>query len=232
MDLTVKTGAFLISGARDVLVERRRTLYGLNASQVASFADTQLWTDTQAMEAPPGRHTVSVEFETVGGGTSAVQRREVEVPDYGGADLALSSIMLAYNVEETAEERIPGHVVRDGLAIAPAPWSVFSHEQPIYLFFEVYHLGLAGGQSDYEVEAELRLKDTSSGIARLARSIFGGDEPGVSTRYPVQGDRADDGQYVILDAADQEPGFYVLTLRITDRVSGRSVEKTTDLYLE
>src|SRR5690606_7120138 len=141
VDLTIQTGAFLISDARDVLVERRRTLYGLNASQVEAFEDVQLWTDTQTMAAPPGTHTVSVEFETVGGGTSAVQRRDVAVPDYGGG-LALSSIMLAYHVEDTDEARIPGHVVRDGLAIQPAPWSVFSHTQPIYLFFEVYGLGL------------------------------------------------------------------------------------------
>src|SRR5690606_5738478 len=106
VDLTVQTGAFLISDGRDLLVERRRTLYGLNASQVETFAEARLWTDTQAMEAPPGHHTVSVEFETVGGGTSAVQRREVEVPAYGGAGLALSSIMLAYLVEETDEDRI------------------------------------------------------------------------------------------------------------------------------
>ena len=67
---------------------------------------------------------------------------------------------------------------------------------------------------------------------RLARSVFGGGDPGVSTQFPVQGDRADDAQYVILDAAEQEPGFYTLTLRIRDRVSGREVEETTDLYLE
>jgi hypothetical protein len=161
-----------------------------------------------------------------------VQRREITVPDYAGGGLALSSVMLAYLVEETDAARIPGHVVRDGLAIRPAPWSVFSHQQPIYLFFEVYGLGLTGGRSDYEVAAELRPKDTSTGLARLARSVFGGGDRGVSASYPVQGDRADDAQYVILDAADQEPGLYTLTVRIRDRVSGREVEETTDLFLE
>jgi GWxTD domain-containing protein len=232
VDVTVKTGAFLISAERDLLVERRRTLYGLNANQVESFAEVQLWTDTQPMAAAPGPHTVSVEFETAGGATAAVQRREIAVPDFSGSGLALSSLMLAYLVEEGEAERLPGRVVRSGLVIEPAPWSVFSRAQPIYLYFEAYNLGLAGGRSDYEVEAELRPKDTSTGLARLARSVFGGGERGVSTRYPVQGDRADDGQYVILDAADQEPGLYTLTLRIHDRVSGRTVEETTDLFLE
>src|SRR5690606_33994020 len=67
VDLTVKTGAFLISQDRDILAERRRTLYGLRTAQVEPFAETQLWTDTQALDAPPGTHEVSVEFETVGG---------------------------------------------------------------------------------------------------------------------------------------------------------------------
>ena len=232
VDLTVQTGAFLISEDRDLLFERRRTLYGLNTSQVESFEDTKLWTDTQSMEAPPGAHTISVEFETVGGGTSAVQRREIEGPAYPDDRLALSSLMLAYIVEETDETAIPGLVVRDGLAIQPAPWSVFNHEHPVYLFFEVYNLGLEGGRSNYEIEAEMRPKDTSSGLARLARNLFGGRDRGVSTAYERQSDLRDEGQYVILDVLDQEPGFYTLTLRITDRVSGRSVEETTDLYLE
>ena len=232
VDVTVKTGAFLISEERDLLVERRRTLYGLNASQVESFEQTMLWVDTQPMEAPPGEHTVSVEFETVDGATAAVQRRDIEVPDFSGDDLALSSIMLAYLVEETDETRIPGLVIRNGLAIQPAPWSVFNHTQPIYLYFETYNLSLREGRNDYEVEAQLRPKDTSSGIARLARSIFGGGDRGVSTGYPVQTSSADDGQYVIFDVVDQEPGIYTLTLRITDRHTGQSVEEETDLYLE
>ncbi|MDX1439947.1 MAG: hypothetical protein R3284_08605, partial [Rubricoccaceae bacterium] len=106
------------------------------------------------------------------------------------------------------------------------------HEQPIFLFFEVYNLGINGEQTDYEVDAQLRPKDKSSGIARLARSIFGGGDRGVSTSYPVQSNRVDDSQYVILDATTQEPGLYTLTLKITDRSTGQSVEESTDLYLE
>lgn len=232
VDLTVKTGAFLISDDRDILAERRRTLYGLRTAQIETFEETQLWTDTQPMNAPPGTHEVSVEFETVGGGTSAVQRRSIDVPDYSGSELALSSIMLAYAVEDTEAERLPGLIVRDGLAIKPAPWSVFNHEQPIYLFFEIYNLAMTDGRSDYEVDAQLRTKDTSTGIARLARNIFGGGDTGVSSQYEVQREGPDDTQSVSLDASNLEPGFYTITVQIRDRVSGRTVDQTTDLYLE
>ncbi len=235
--LTVKTGAFLINDDRDITVERRRTLYGLKTSQVVSFEEATLWTDTQPMAAEPGPATVSVEFETAGGGAEAAQRRAVDVPDFGGDDLALSDLMLAYQVEEDYEpgdDGVSGGRVRRGdVVIQPAPWSVFSNEQPIYLYFETYHLDEnAEGQNQYAVEVTLKPKDTSSGIAKLARSVFGGNDGGVSVEFEAGGTGPDDATYTILDAAGQEPGLYTLTLRVRDTLTGRTAERTSDLYLE
>ena len=42
----------------------------------------------------------------------------------------------------------------------------------------------------------------------------------------------DDATYTILDAAEQEPGLYTLTLRVRDTLTGRTAERTSDLYLE
>ncbi|HYE96996.1 MAG TPA: GWxTD domain-containing protein [Rubricoccaceae bacterium] len=232
VDLTVKTGAFLITEDHDVLAERRRTLYGLRTDQVRRFAEVKLWTDTQPMAADPGRHTVSVEFETAGGGAAGVQRREVEIPDYATDRLTLSGLLLAYGVEETDREAGPGEVVRNGLAIQPAPWSVYDHAAPVYVYFEVYNLALRDGRTDYHVEARLVPKDLSTGVARLARRVFSGRDRGVATEFPVQGVSPDDGQYVILDASGQAPGLYTLTLRIRDNVAGTTVEQTQDLFLE
>ncbi|MEP0548245.1 MAG: GWxTD domain-containing protein [Rhodothermales bacterium] len=235
--LTVKTGAFLINDDRDITVERRRTLYGLKTSQVVSFEEATLWTDTQPMTAAPGPATVSVEFETAGGGAEAAQRRTVDVPDFGGDRLAVSDLMLAYQVEEdfeAGENGVSGGRVRRGdVIIQPAPWSVFSNEQPIYLYFETYNLDEnAEGQNQYAVEVTLKPKDTSSGIAKLAKNIFGGDDGGVSVEFEAGGTGPDDATYTILDAAGQEPGLYTLTLRVRDTLTGRTAERTSDLYLE
>jgi GWxTD domain-containing protein len=235
--LTVKTGAFLINDDRDITVERRRTLYGLKTSQVVSFEEATLWTDTQPMTAAPGPATVSVEFETAGGGAEAAQRRAVDVPDFGGDRLAVSDLMLAYQVEddyEAGDDGVSGGRVRRGdVVIQPAPWSVFSNEQPIYLYFETYNLDEnAEGQNQYAVEVTLKPKDTSGGIARLAKRVFGGDDGGVSVEFEAGGTGPDDATYTILDAAGQEPGLYTLTLRVRDTLTGRTAERTSDLYLE
>lgn len=232
VDVTVKTGAFLIGPERDLLVERRRTVYGLRGAQIVPFQQTRLWTSTEAMSArPEDGYEVSLEFETATGQTSAVQRRAVDVPNFSGGDLQLSDVLLAYYVEE-ADRGEPGRVFRDGVSVQPAPWGVFGAGDPIYLYFEPYGLGIENGQTDYEVEASLRTKDTSTGIRRLARRIFGGDGTAVSSAFEVQGDRSDDTVYLFLDATGQEPGLYTLTVTVRDRVTGAEANRETDLLLE
>jgi GWxTD domain-containing protein len=237
VELAINTGAFLITDERDVTAERRRTLYGLKTSQVVGFDEARLWTDTQPMEAEPGPVTVSVEFETAGGGAEAAQRREVDVPDYTDAALNVSDLMLAYAVEEDyepGENGVSGGRVRRGdFVIQPAPWSVFNHAQPIYIYFETYDLNQnEAGQNQYRVEVALTPKDTSSGFARLAKSVFGGDDGGVSVEFEAGGTGPDDATYTIINAEDQEPGLYTLTLQVRDTLTGRTAERTTDLYLE
>ena len=232
VDVTVRTGAFLIGPQRDLLVERRRTVYGLRGAQIVPFEETRLWTSTEAVSASPGDgYEVSLEFETASGQTSAVQRRGVDVPDFGGAGLRLSDVLLAYYVEE-ADRAEPGRVFRDGVSVQPAPWGVFGVGDPVYLYVEAYGLGMRGDRTDYEVEASLRPKDTSRGLRRLARRIFGGGGPAVSSAFEVQGDRADDTVYLFLDATGQAPGLYTLTVTVRDRVTGDEADRETDLLLE
>ena len=234
IDVTANTGAFLISDDRDILVERRRTIYGLPTAQVVPFAETNLWVDTQLMHAPPGQHAVSVEFETASGATVAVQRRDVDVPAFQPERLALSDVMLAYHVEETESGEPLGEadVVRRNLSIRPAPWSVFSQRQPVYLYFEAYGLRQGeGGQTDYEVDISLVPKETATGVAKVFKNLFGGED-GVSVRYTASSATPDPAEYQILDATDQPPGLYTLTVRIRDRLANETVEAEQDLFLE
>ncbi|PAP76653.1 tetratricopeptide repeat protein [Rubrivirga marina] len=232
VDVTVKTGAFLIGPDRDLLVERRRTVYGLRGAQIVPFEQTRLWTSTEEMSARPADgYEVSLEFETASGQTSAVQRRAVDVPSFEGEGLKLSDLLLAYYVEE-ADRGEPGRVFRDGVSVQPAPWGVFGVGDPIYLYVEAYGLGVAGDRTDYEVEASLRPKDTSRGVRRFFGRLFGGDGAAVSSAFEVQGDRADDPIYLFLDATGQEAGLYTLTVTVRDRVTGAEAERETDLLLE
>lgn len=234
INVTANVGAFLISDRRDLLVERRRTVYGLKSEHVRSFKDASLWVDTQHMNAPAGKHQVSMEFETASGSTVAVQRREVDVPDFSSENLLISDVMLAYGVEEAYGEEASGGpaITRRGLSITPAPWSVFATEQPIYLYFEIYNLEKgAEGRTDYEMEARLTPQDDDKGIGGFFKNLLGRTD-GVSVGLPGSGTASDEGHYLILDASNQVAGLYTLTLRVRDKVSGKSVERQKELFLE
>ncbi len=234
INVTANIGAFLISNQRDLLVERRRTIYGLKGEQMRSFKDVSLWVDTQEMNAPAGTHQVSMEFETASGSTVAVQRRDVDVPDFAGDNLLLSDVLLAYGIEEAYGEEESGGstIVRRGLSIDPAPWSVFSVDQPVYLFFEIYNLHEdESGRTDYEMEAQLTPKDDRSGVAGFVRNLLGRTE-GVAVGLPGSGTSSEEGHYLIMDASNQETGLYTLTLQVRDNVSGQTVEREKELYLE
>ena len=235
VEITASAGTFLVDERKDILVERRRTIYGLPTDQVVSFAEQHLWVDSQVMNAPPGTHELSVEFETASGQTVAVQRRPITVPDFSSSDLALSDIMLAYRVEDTPDGQPLGanEVVRDNLSILPAPWSVYSTNWPIYLYFELY--GLAAnpeGNTDYSVEITLTPKETRRGVRRVIGGILGGREEGVSVAYRGSGTLPRESVYQILDATDQPMGLYTIKLEVIDHVTGQKAEREQDLFLE
>ncbi|MGA1495483.1 MAG: hypothetical protein ACO37D_08820, partial [Rhodothermales bacterium] len=235
INITANAGTFVVADNRDILVERRRTIYGLPTAQIVRFDESNLWVDTERMSTPPGRHEVSVEFETAGGGTVAVQRRAVDVPDFSGTTLAMSDILLSYRIEESFDGKpVSGSdILRKGLSIQPAPWTVYGTDQPIYIYFEVYNLTQdAEGVSRYEVEAELTPRESGSGVGRAIRNLFGGGGQGVSTGVPISVEATEDGQYLILDAENLETGLYTLRVTITDQVTGRDVDMSKDLFLE
>ncbi len=234
IEVTANEGTFVIAGDRSIEVEQRRTIYGLQVSQIQDFDEQSLWINTQTLRSAAGEKEVSVELELGGGGSVAVQRREVTIPEFVDSSLRMSDVMLAYGVEETFDDKplASGEVLRNGYSIRPAPWSVFSREQPIYLYFEFYNLALQDGASRYEIEGRLEKRDDAKGVRRVVRSIFGGDDASVSVRQPGTGSGADDAQYLIMDASDVEPGLYTLVVLVKDMGTGKEVERSKDLYLE
>ncbi|MBL7980106.1 MAG: GWxTD domain-containing protein [Bacteroidetes Order II. Incertae sedis bacterium] len=235
INLNLNFGTFLIGSNRDFLVERRLTTYGMKTAQVVKFKEAQLWLYTQTMTAPAGNQTLSVEFETASGGTMGVQRRNIVVPDYYKPVFAMSDAMLAYHVAESPDNKPihPGDVLRNGLSIRPAPWSVFDKANPIYFYFEMYNLAQdVSGKTKYQVEAQLVPKESGNGMQRTVNSLLRRKEKGVSVKFENSGTTRDDGQYLVLEAGKQETGLYTLTVRIKDLVTGKTVDRTKDLFLE
>ena len=233
VDLTLRTGAFLVEPTGEI-TSHRRTEFGLPTAQIASVKGNDLWIGLHTMTAAPGPYNLSVEFETENREALGYQRDALDVPDFSSDGLMLSDVLLAYGIEEVDGAAEPGRVARGGLSIRPAPWGVFATDQPLYFYFEIYHLTRNDdGATAYEVEAALTPWDDAGGLRKMLRGVFGQKKKeGVSLSFATTGATQDDGQYLILDTQDQPPGRYVLSLRVRDTVTGQWVEANREVLLE
>ncbi len=208
-----RSGAFLLGASGEVVAEERR----------AAGAEVEALT----LHAAPGAYILAVEFEA--SGALGFERAELAVPSYA-AGFGLSDVLPAVLVEE--EEGSSG-LRRRGFRIVPAPGVPFAVGQPVYLYFEGYDLAPASdGGSRYAVEVALRPKDPATGLAKLARRLFGDAARGVAVEFEGSSPERSFGEVVVLDTGRQRPGPHVLTLRLRDLGSGRTLARTADLFLE
>jgi len=227
--LDLQSGAFLLDADGTIAAEQRRR--ATIAGTVHSFEDATLWTDGFEVSAAPGDYELAVEFEQGATGTVGLRREPVALPDYQTAEFTASDLLLAYAVED-AEGDAAGRVERRGLHIEPAPWGVFATTQPIYLYVEGYDLTPADdGFNRYAVEVALRPKPPT-GLTKWIEDLLGRRERGVAVEFEGSARGRDLGEYVVLDASDQSPGAYELTLRLRDRVTGEALIRSANLFLE
>jgi GWxTD domain-containing protein len=238
LKLGVEAGAFLVSNPGGVIARRRHHIAEVPGTQVYNFEGASLWIGVLSLDATPGRHTLAVEFESATQGALGMERSEIDIPRFDSPDLHLSDVQLAYLVEESdlPEPESTSSFDRLGYRIQPSPWGVFGVEQPLYIYFEMYNLGLsAEGRSRYQVEAMLVAKSEEGRLSQLFRRTFrrsGGGDGGVSVRFDGAGSASDEGQYFILDASTQPPGTYVLALRVKDLETGDTSERRRTMILE
>ncbi|GAB5517889.1 MAG: hypothetical protein RhofKO_01400 [Rhodothermales bacterium] len=235
LGLSIQSGAFLLGATAGIVGQTRRMVPSLPSQQMQAFEETTLWIDTHQLRSQPGTYDLAVEFETSSGQIFGTQRvSDVVIPDYATSNLMLSDLVLAYRIDEAFGEPEAGTFQRDGLVIEPAPWGVYRTGQPIYVYFEAYNLSQnPQGTTRYETEAVIVPKPDDKGLDRLIRRAFGRKQnDGVSVSFQDQGTSSDQGRFLALSAAGEEPGTYLLILRVTDLLTETTVESRRTILLE
>lgn len=88
---------------------------------------------------PPGKYSLVTAVEDPATGKTGMQREEVEVPDFGGDGLAMSSLTLARKVEPAGDSASGKRFTLGGFRIYPAPDTTFRSNQDLVLYFQVYN---------------------------------------------------------------------------------------------
>jgi GWxTD domain-containing protein len=151
-------------------------------------------------------------------------------------ELDISDVILASALKRDTLNALP--LKRQNMSILPNPLNKFYSANPIYIYYELYNLNKdKSGFTSIEQKLMLKKRLQSSGISSTLNSVLSvvglgkqKEEVTVFTNYQM---RETDPQIGFqIDMHNYQPGEYIITLVITDNLSGKQINKEVSLVLQ
>jgi GWxTD domain-containing protein len=230
-------GFFLFDSAWQPLQESREYRV-LDAPRSNTFQDDaeNFVVDRITAKAAAGACSYALEIRDRISQHAGSSRASLMVEDFAGPSLKMSSVVLASQVTESkmASDDTPalGLYTKDGLDVIPMLENKFSLGNPVYVYYEVYNL-LAGadGWRRFRVDSRIETLQEKSGtvagaIRGLGRLLGMVDQRTVITSSFESGSMNETEKlYHSVEMTAARPGRYELTIQVSDRLSGQSVER-------
>ena len=176
---------------------------------------------------PAGTFTAAVEMRDEATQRIGVYKKPVSISDYRGSGLLISDLKLSTGITPASTA---GPFVRKGLNVVPNPGRLYARGQSVYVYYEVYNLGMdEGGRTSYETLYEI----TPLGMPALRnrRARRPDDMQTVMSFFEGEGTTPEEAEYTALDTTDLEAGEYVLTVTLTDRHADKSVTRSVNFMV-
>ena len=213
--ISLRAGAFVLDGLGDVVARGAGSLEG-RANALRETSRGRLWNAGRGVARHEAGRTVRVEVEQTGAAIFGSYDVPLTPPLPRGG-LVLSDLLLGSAAEEAGRCDEAGPLVcRGDVAFRPVALAEYAVGDPIYVYWEAYGLGLDGGRHRYELTSALVPERRGGVVGRLLERR----RAGVSVGFEGTGVADTVGDYVVLDASDQAPGAYRLTLTVRDLLSG------------
>ena len=229
-----KTGVFFFDKYFNKIAENIKTIQNLNIKNEVVIRDSGNFTvNSLKLKSPPDSGNFS--FEILRDSDKGVARYhgKYKLRNFNTPNLSLSDILLAYNVETI--QNINGRINRKTYSILPNPTEIFSRNNNLYIYYEVYNLEKnQKGLTDFQQNIILQKLD-NQGLIREKKSPtlksvgINNEEKQVSLTSNYKTKDKDSEIYIQLDMNGYEPGYYFLTIKIKDNISGKETEQSTKL---
>ncbi len=226
-----QSGLFLFDSSNNKIGDKVEEFTFLGKEKVLRFGPSEkYWINS--MEAGVEPDSVSLAFEVIrkrDGGVSS-NHFKLFVRDFNKKDLELSDIVLASAVSKDSAERYP--LIRKSIAILPNPAGTFTNSTPVYLYYEAYNLKQDGEKkTDFEQKITLKKVDRKSFIENIFSSLgnlFGsGSEDEVALTTDYQSFDRNTQVYLQLDMSRYQPGDYMITITVNDKLADKKVSAET-----
>lgn len=144
-------------------------------------------------------------------------------------ELMMSDLVLSKEIK--IEEQVPGGFWRNEYSILPNVNNTFSSNSPLFLYYEIYNLGLSSNkESDFEQTITIKPKEEPDFFDSIL-STFGlkQSEKKLSLTSQYKLPKADQQMYLQLDMNNYPSGSYILTVSIKDKNTNKTVSLNSEL---
>jgi len=153
---------------------------------------------------------------------------EKRIPNYSSPELSISDIQLATRIEPATK---PGKFEKNGLIVIPNPTRLFALKDPVYIYFEIYHLTQdVKGNTSFSIEYTMTLLERKK---KGLLSLFGGGgKSSISTQIEREGKGELSVEYLAIDVSQLKAGEYDLIVKVTDRLNGKPAVQKRKMALK
>ena len=149
------------------------------------------------------------------------------IPDLKSAPLKMSSIVMASQLQAAPKKDTGNPLVQNGEEIVPSVTRVFSADQHLYLYYEVYDPGESGSLACKPARA--KEKNAKPGVRVMSNvAFFQGDAkayetPLVKVQQLTVPDRKAAVFQLDVPLSELKPGFYTCQVNVIDDAAGHFV---------
>lgn len=179
---------------------------------------------------PPGRYRLDIAVKDVSGDRTGTWYHSIIVPQYRDDQLSASSLIVADRIERVATSDIGNGafvigdtIVRPRVPAGEGQPPHFRKDQKISFWMQVYNLNTDPKTNRPSATVSYDVLSQADGQPVIHAEQSSNDLGIVGTQATLQ---------KTLPAGDLKPGAYTLRLRITDKLSGQTVEPSEKLIVE
>ncbi len=202
---------------------RETVKLAVNASNEVKRKNVQY--DT-GLNLAPGKYHLKVVVRENEAGRLGSFETDFAIPDLKSAPLKMSSIVMASQLQTSPKKDTGNPLVQNGQEIVPSVTRVFSSNQHLYLYYEVYD---AAKENPAETGAASAEKNAKPGVRVMSNvAFFQGDTkayetPLVRVRQVTVPNRKASVFQLDVPLSQLKPGFYTCQVNVIDDAAGHFV---------
>jgi hypothetical protein len=189
----------------------------LNTSQLVQRKNVQY---NNGFVLPPGQYHVKFVVRENQSGRLGSFETDLTVPDLKTAPVKMSSIVLASQLQQNTKKKSENPLIRDGSEVIPSVTHVFSADQHLYFYYEVYDPTHAAAQAETNGRNNPAIRLLTN-VAFFRGKTKAYETPLVESLQLNAPDRKAAIFQLDVPLTQLKPGFYTCQVNVIDDAAGQ-----------